>query len=529
MRSDTDRRRLALPALVAGLCFLAWWLRFIQDDAFISFRYAAHLAAGQGLVWNPGQAPVEGYTNFLWTVLMSGPIGLGWDPVPVSQVLGIACLALSLVMTARLAERVGGDRTASLLAVLVVGTNHSFLAWSTGGMATQLQAAVLTGCAVLAVDALDHRQRTVGRLAGFSALAAVAVLVRPDSLLPAGVMALFVTAAWLRHPAPVRTRGIQAAAFLLPAVALLVPYALWKLSFYGSLVPNTFQVKVAQLTSSRAGLRYVLEFVAGYGWLPVIILSVAAARHRRPAGGTMLLTVVAAWLVYLVRIGGDFMEFRMLVPVLPVAVVLLLAPMAAADIVRWRPLLAAGLVAASLLHGQLFTYRAGIESISDLESHLTETRWGDVGRALGRLCGDIEPPVVMATTAAGAVPFYSELTTVDMIGLNDRDIARNGAVLGRHSGHKRIATARQLLERGVHLVVGHPQVQDRGEPIPDFDVANAGFGMEELTAELLPDSAHVVEIPLDGNHVVLVLAFLPHRQLEAAVSTAGWRTWPVAR
>lgn len=521
--------RRVLPVLVAGLTVLAWRQRFIQDDAFISFRYAANLAAGHGLVWNPGLPPVEGYTNFLWTVLMAGPIGLGWDPVLVSQLVGVACFAWSLVVTARLAERVGGNGTTALLAVLLVGTNHTFLAWATGGMATQLQTALLTSCAVLAVDALDDGRRTVRGFALFSAVAGVAALVRPDSLLPVGVMVLFMTVAWVRHPAPLPTRARQVAALLLPAALLLVPYALWKLSFYGSLVPNTFAAKAAHLTSWRAGLRFVLEFVVSYGWVPVVFLSTAAARRVRLRGAGMLLAVVLAWLIYLVRIGGGFMEFRFLVPVLPVAAVLLLAPLAADGIVRWRPVLVAGLVAASLLHGQLFTFRAGIESISDLSSHLIETRWEDVGRTLGGHFGNLEPPVVIATTAAGAVPFYSGLTAVDMLGLNDPDIARHGAVLSHHPGHKRVATAQQLRDRGVHLVVGHPQVQGRSDPVPEFTLTNVGFGMAGLTAELLPETARVIEIPLDAERVVLVLAFLPHREFEEAVAAAGLRTWAIAR
>src|SRR5206468_2965600 len=62
----------------AGL--LIWRSRFdldgelyfgLFDDALISMRFARNLAAGHGLVWNAGQAPVEGYTNFLWTVWMA--------------------------------------------------------------------------------------------------------------------------------------------------------------------------------------------------------------------------------------------------------------------------------------------------------------------------------------------------------------------------------------------------------------------------------------------------------------------------
>ena len=46
------------------------------DDVFISLRYAENLAAGRGLVFNPGER-VEGYSNFAWTVLLAVPAWLG--------------------------------------------------------------------------------------------------------------------------------------------------------------------------------------------------------------------------------------------------------------------------------------------------------------------------------------------------------------------------------------------------------------------------------------------------------------------
>ena len=67
-----DRLRPALPLLWICAALLAVEASYglcPQDDAFISFRYAANLARGDGLVFNPGMPPVEGYTNFLWTVL----------------------------------------------------------------------------------------------------------------------------------------------------------------------------------------------------------------------------------------------------------------------------------------------------------------------------------------------------------------------------------------------------------------------------------------------------------------------------
>ena len=69
---------LAAAALFYGVFIgrTAFWvgeeLTFsLFDDAMVSMRYAQNLARGAGLVWNPGEAPIEGYTNPLWTLWMS--------------------------------------------------------------------------------------------------------------------------------------------------------------------------------------------------------------------------------------------------------------------------------------------------------------------------------------------------------------------------------------------------------------------------------------------------------------------------
>src|SRR3954447_14615800 len=83
----TTRPNMILVLTITILIILAWVFRFIQDDAFISFRYADNLARGNGLVWNAGEY-VEGYTNFLWTMIIAGVLWLNLEPVIVSQVIG---------------------------------------------------------------------------------------------------------------------------------------------------------------------------------------------------------------------------------------------------------------------------------------------------------------------------------------------------------------------------------------------------------------------------------------------------------
>src|SRR2546425_12080772 len=71
-----------------------------QDDAFISFRYARNLIEGHGLVFNSGER-VEGYTNFLWTVMLAPALALGIDPLEAARALGTLCAIATLLVLSR--------------------------------------------------------------------------------------------------------------------------------------------------------------------------------------------------------------------------------------------------------------------------------------------------------------------------------------------------------------------------------------------------------------------------------------------
>jgi hypothetical protein len=75
--SSADENKKLLSILVIVVPLAAYVLHFILfrgwivDDAGISFAYARNLADGNGLVAQPGSAPVEGYSNFAWVVLLA--------------------------------------------------------------------------------------------------------------------------------------------------------------------------------------------------------------------------------------------------------------------------------------------------------------------------------------------------------------------------------------------------------------------------------------------------------------------------
>src|SRR5262249_17069495 len=132
-------RALALAASLALLLAHAWSYRFLTDDAFISFRYARNLSHGAGLVFNPGGDRVEGYSNFLWVVLLAAADKVGVRPE-------IAATAFSLAATVALWATIlwfalrllppSASRAWALLPLLLLAATRSVAVWSTGGLET---------------------------------------------------------------------------------------------------------------------------------------------------------------------------------------------------------------------------------------------------------------------------------------------------------------------------------------------------------------------------------------------------------
>ncbi len=120
------------------------------DDAFISFRYAENLAHGRGLVFNVGDR-VEGYSNFLWTLMMALPARLGAGHFEFGMLLAaktmgalltLATLAL-LLRTALLFDPVQKDPQPAIVAGLYLGLSTPFIVWGDGALETPLLAFLL--------------------------------------------------------------------------------------------------------------------------------------------------------------------------------------------------------------------------------------------------------------------------------------------------------------------------------------------------------------------------------------------------
>ena len=88
---------IALAALAIAAAWLPIRMRFPFDDTYITFRYAANLAHGFGIVWNHGGAHTEGYTNFLFMLMLVPFSAMGCDLVIVSQAIGVVAIVVSAI------------------------------------------------------------------------------------------------------------------------------------------------------------------------------------------------------------------------------------------------------------------------------------------------------------------------------------------------------------------------------------------------------------------------------------------------
>ena len=434
---------------------------FLGDDSFISFRYARHLADGQGLVWNPGER-VEGYTNFLWVLLMAGAIEADLEPELASKVLGIASgLGLLAVMALFTARTTSWRNPVVWLAPGVLAVHRSFTAWCTGGLETMFFS-LLVFLASLAF--LVERDRRAASPLGSSMLFALATLTRPEGALFALVAGAFFLGEIAR-----RRRSLRAGlCWAAPYVSLVGAHLLWRHAYYGYWLPNTFYAKVPGAWWEQ-GFQYLSLFASDYQIVWFLPLVAASVLLRRQLAAWLLFAQAAVYLVYVAWIGGDRFEFRFLVPILPHLTWLMadgVTQIARLRIGPGRPRIPGVVLAGVAALGLLLTTHVaprspearrlrnrvgahGVNTLAAIRAYASDR--AREGRALRRLSdeGVLPPDLVLCVGGAGAVPYYTDWTTVDRRGLNDVTIAHRPLERRGIIAHERDAPYEYLVERKV--------------------------------------------------------------------------------
>ena len=553
---------VAAVALIAALLLLqAIVIPRFDEDAFIYLRYAQNLADGHGLVYNPGER-YESNTAFLWSVLLSLVFVFEIDPYLGTQTLGWLVWGGVLILTYFVVARLDGPKIA-LLALFLLGTHATFFVFAKTGFAPHLQSffALLS---LLLTLRFRQKPAALGALAVGICLV-VLMMTRLDSAVffaPLWALAAFV--AW-------RSDGPRffyfALACVLPGVLFGV-FLFCKFLYYGDILPATYYAKAGPNIPEfydfvGRGVFYIYLYLREY-WLLWLLPALAyggwlrlAARYGRrakkgarkrknrtnneiprywsPAESDLATLTCAAmtalWLLYILRIGGGYIEFRFFVPVSPFLFILIARALAGLD---WRATIASAafLTTASLYHH--FNYessgRPGISSprkvafpfpgAPGVKERLANDDHGGYGLALRDLLaddlGEYSEDAKIAVTSGGLLAFLSRVAVLEMHGWADSRVFEPGnyvIVQSHDSGHQRQASPDFMKETGVNLVFGHILAVDAKD-----DVLQS-WGAERLISYLTftgadvgkyswPQDMQIVEIPIKEGRKKMIALYL---------------------
>jgi arabinofuranosyltransferase len=357
----TQSRRVLQATLyvspVAAFVGAGFAHRWITDDGFIYLRIVRQIRAGNGPVFNSGER-VEAFTGTLWVAVLAvadmvTPVRLEWLAVLLGLTCGAAGLALAMAGARRLVHPHDRNPWFVPLGALVFVVMTPVWVFATSGLETGLTFGWLGAC----LWVLASWARTPDASISLSSAAVLGLgwLVRPDlAIFSTMFVAVALLAEWRRSTVGRRV------AILGAALALPLAYQLFRMGYYGSLVPNTAVAKEGGSTNWVRGWQYFQDFADPYWlWVPAIALvaggylplvhSMTRRRARVAVGAFVACGLLHA--TYMVGTGGDYIHARLLLPgafalCAPVAIVpatrrhlaaLVVLPWAVAAVVALRP------------------------------------------------------------------------------------------------------------------------------------------------------------------------------------------------
>jgi arabinofuranosyltransferase len=460
-----------LAALCTGLVLHAVHYDFIADDTFITLRYADNLAAGHGLVFNPGDR-VEGFTSMLWTVLLAALGFIGFDLLEAARFIGVLAAIIALVSTYWLARQCTEGAMIALLAPALLALNGSFACWAAAGMETPLFACLVVTAFAVSIS---------GRYWTSAAVAVAALLTRPEGLLVFVVLGVYqiyrarqgVARPWLPW-------WLASGA----AVVLLIAFRLW---YFGDLLPNTYYAKTAAgWAQIERGLEYLGDYAADHEGVILLAAPVCIFVLRGASALRLLAAGVLAFWLAIVWLGGDGLPmYRFVVPSLPLFAVLSCALLdrllrsagARIDAVPRSGTVLVVLLVCAWAYVHLSPPRLKSHyGMYKFQREVEIPRWTRVGQWFGEHAA---PGESIAVVPIGAVSFYSGLKVYDMLGLTDRHIARRQMPrLGTGwAGHEKSDGQYILKRKPTYLLLGNIDVSDkardpRQRPFIPYDNAN---------------------------------------------------------
>jgi hypothetical protein len=410
--TTTPNRASQIGVVVVFLVALIPFMPFKVDAAYISFVYAKNLAAGQGLTYNG--IVVEGYSNPLWTVMLSPFIRLGADPLVVARVFSVLSGTIAMLLILQLCSSLvrNSDTLLSFLATTSVAVISPFLAWTMGGLETIFLSLLL----VLLVYN-EWGEKTKYNWISPLLLVMIA-MTRPEGMI------IFII--WLFHRtylrvSQIKTTSIDASIF----VALFSVFLFWRWRTYGYFLPNTAYLKLGTSFDkfvNTGGWLFEFFFLRPvFGLLLALGLVVILTRWARFKRSLLLPMGIMAWFfAFALYAGLDWMpHHRFLAPVAPFMAFFVAVVLNAFERPKVRIILASLAIIAigfEFLMANTLYRQVSVDFGNFTDGLVRGGEW---------INNNTSETAVIAVVDAGALAYYGNRPTIDIVGLNDEHIAHS--------------------------------------------------------------------------------------------------------
>jgi arabinofuranosyltransferase len=299
-------------ALLTGLGIVVIRSAWVTEDAYIMFRTIDNIWHGYGLTWNVSER-VQVYTCPLWMFVLVPAIGLTGEFFFTSIAV---CFAVTILMAGIFVWRLAPSQTAALLGVAALASSKAFIDYSTSALENPLTHLVLAVYCVFFFRVAEAP--SVRGLFSLSLIAALGMLNRLDTAL------LFLPSLACIYWQVPKLRGFGAAALgMTPVLA----WEIFSVIYYGFLFPNTAYAKlnlgITALEMMQQGLCfYANSILCDPVTLTVIGTGVVTACLGRRWREISIALGIVLYLLYIIKIGGDYMSGRFFTGPLLLAVVL---------------------------------------------------------------------------------------------------------------------------------------------------------------------------------------------------------------
>ena len=401
LRNDMFRLK-RVTFLASALIFLLYVFLFWEystDDAFITFRYAENLANGHGLVFNPGDKPVEGYSNFLWLLLLSLLYKLGLPIHVTAKLIGLSSFLLSALIWFRHFETDEAKLSWLVGPLFVICPITAF--WGLSGLELGLYTLLITGATIALLR----------RSVWLYILLPLIVLSRPEGVIIGfGLLIVGAISDLLNDRLDKKYLATGMAVLIFSIIGLV----LFRLKVFGLPLPNTYYAKRHHnLTLGYLELgRMLLVFAPltmGLLWGIVRVVAGKAANRG--------MTIFVALFVLQALISANMdpvmnFHFRYLIPFLPflLAISLMAVSHLGKAAHRW---LAVGAFLISLL--------VPLPKVHANVQFQTEVIMAQ--NAFIRWAKSLPGNATISISDAGRIPYYTGKTYYDIYGLVNQEIA----------------------------------------------------------------------------------------------------------